>query len=297
MRYLAIVLLAATAAAADPIGQWRFGLGTIDGQPAKVGTMVLTGQTVVSADLAPMRLVCSEAPGITVVLAAGSTGRFSVEPVPGEAGPGLLVLDLATGAAQVDVRDRTPYAGVRVRGGAAEVRVTGTLFTVERVKRDADYVALIRGKLHVGLRKDVAAATGRNDDVELFDHHGVGADVNGVGKPEVLSNRPQIYGAAGSHGSTRDQGLGLDPGGTSDWDADFASELTGSLLDSGFGGPGDEGGGEPPFPTLAEDLVTTFEELGAPPQGSGDTATQISGGTGSAGGGGLALPPPPPPAP
>ena len=56
----------------------------------------------------------------------------------------------------MDVADKAPYSGVRVRGAALDVRVTGTLFVVERTRRDADYVALARGTVKVGLRPEVA---------------------------------------------------------------------------------------------------------------------------------------------
>ena len=52
MRLLILPLLAACACAADPVGVWRFGVGTVDGQPARTGTVVLTGQTMVAADAA-----------------------------------------------------------------------------------------------------------------------------------------------------------------------------------------------------------------------------------------------------
>lgn len=286
MRILLLPLLAACAWCADPVGMWRFGVGSVDGQPAKVGTVVLTGQTVVAADAEPLRLVCSEAPGITTILAAGSSGSFSIE--TGSDGGRTLVLQLDAGAVQVDVTDKTPYSGVRVRGAALDVRVTGTLFVVERTRRNADYVALVRGKLHVGLKPAVAKALGKAGEIELLEHMGVGGDtVNGVGEPTALSARPQVGFSASLRTSIADQGLGLNDQGT-DWDLDLGAQQTGGGLE--------DLGGEGPnlFESVAEDLVDSLSELGSPPQTVSD---QVIEGASGPSGPPLPLPPPPPPGP
>lgn len=293
-----IAALAAQAAAADSVGVWRFGLGSVDGQPAKVGTLVLTGQAVVSADTTPLRLVCSEAPGITVVLAPGSDGKFQIE--ADAAGGRLLVLELDRGAVQVDVRDRGPYAGVRVRGASADVKVTGTLFTVERVRRDADYVALVRGTVKVGLRPAVAKAANKpeGDEVELHERQGVSADANGLGAAESLSARPQITMPVGLRASTHDQGTGASNQGTG-WGTDLASDLTGAALEGPapaevVGGGITEPVGPTPFVGLSEDLANTLVELGQPPQPNNDSIRVIATPPATPAAG---LPPPPPPPP
>ncbi len=297
MRILLLLpLLAFHAAlcAADPVGTWRFGVGSVDGQPAKVGTVVLTGQEVIASDAAPLRLICSEAPGITTVLAAGSKGRFIIE--ADGAGGRQLILDLERGAAQLDITDKTPYTAVRVRGAALDVRVTGTLFVVERTRQDADYVALVRGKVHVGLRPDVAKALGKAGELELLERQGVSGDTTtGVGAPTALSARPQIAFAAGLRASVADQGSGLSDQGTG-WDLDLAAELTGAMLEgSGLGEVANAGGEQINlFSGLAEDLVDSLSELGSTPESLGDQAAQSSGST-PAGGAALPLPPPPPP--
>ena len=53
MRTLVLSLIAAGLCAADPVGLWRFGVGSLDGQPARVGTIVHTGQQLVAAESAP----------------------------------------------------------------------------------------------------------------------------------------------------------------------------------------------------------------------------------------------------
>ncbi len=292
MRFLILILplLASALAAADPVGLWRFGVGSVDGQPARIGTLVLTGQEVVASDAAPLRLVCHEAPGITAVIAAGSRGRFSI--VPDATGGRQLVFDLEAGAVQLDVTDKAPYSGVRVRGAALDVRVTGTLFVVERTRRDADYVALVRGKVHVGLRPEVAKALGKAGELELLERQGVAGDTaGGVGAPTDLTARPQVAFAAGLRAAAADQGSGASDQGTG-WGVDLGADLTGAGLEgSGL----DEVAGEPggiPFSEMAEDLVDSFSELGSAPESITDQVTENAG---APAGGSLPLPPPPPP--
>jgi hypothetical protein len=290
MRILILPLLASALAAADPVGLWRFGVGSVDGQAARIGTLVLTGQEVVASDAAPLRLVCHEAPGITAVIAAGSRGRFTIE--PDATGGRQLVFDLEAGAVQLDVTDKAPYSGVRVRGAALDVRVTGTLFVVERTRRDADYVALVRGTVRVGLRPEVARALGRAGELELLERQGVAGDTTaGVGTPTGLEARPQIAFAAGLRTAVADQGSGASPQGTG-WDVDLAADLTGAGLEgSGLDEVAGEAGGVP-FNELAEDLADSFSELGSAPESITD---QVSENASAPAGGSLPLPPPPPP--
>lgn len=286
MRILLLPLLAACAWSADPVGLWRFGVGLVDGKLAKVGTVVLTGQTIVADDAEPLRLVCSEAPGITAILAAGSSGSFTIETATD--GSRVLVMQLQRGAVQMDVTDKAPYSAVRVRGAALDVRVTGTLFVVERTRRDADFVAMVRGKVNVGLKPEVAKALAKAGEIELLEHQGVAGDTSsGVGTPIALSARPQISFSASLRSSIADQGMGLDDQGT-DWDTDLADQMTAGDL-------GDLAGGSTPFTEMAEDLADSLAELGSAPQSVGDQVTEAAGS--SPGNPALALPPPPPPGP
>lgn len=289
MRPILISLLAVCACAADPVGTWRYGVGLIDGKLAKVGSIVLTGQTIVADDAAPLRLVCSEAPGITAILAAGSSGSFLIESATD--GSRTLVMQLQRGAVQMDIDDKGPFAAVRVRGAALDVRVTGTLFVVERTRRDADYVALVRGKLKVGLRPEVAKALGKAGEIDLLEHQGVAGDTaTGVGTPSALSARPQLSFAASQRNSVSDQANGIGDQGTP-WDQDLAGDMT-------AGGMDDLGGDPTPFSSMAEDLADTLGELGTAPQSVTDQVTEAAGGApGGGAAAGLALPPPPPPGP
>jgi hypothetical protein len=285
MRLLLLPLLAACAWSADPVGMWRYGVGLVDGKLAKVGTVVLTGQSVVADDAAPLRMVCTDAPGITTILAAGSSGSFAVEIAAD--GSRVLVMNLQRGAVQMDITDKAPFSAVRVRGAALDVRVTGTLFVVERTRRDADFVALVRGKVHVGLKPEVAKALGKAGEIELLEHQGVAGDTTGgLGTPTALSARPQIGFSASMRSSIADQGAGLDDQGTG-WDQDLADQMTSGDMD-------DLAGGSTPFGEMAEDLVDSLSELGSAPQSVGDQVTE---GSSPPGNPALALPPPPPPGP
>lgn len=286
MRPLLISLLAVCVCAADPVGVWRHGDGRIDGAPGAPGDRVLTGQTIVAGDAGPLRLA-SESDGITVIFAAGSAGSFAVETAAD--GRRLLVMHLQQGAVQFDVVDQRPYAGVRVRGAALDVAVTGTLFVVERVRRDADYVALVRGKVKVGLRPEIAKALGRGEgeELELLERQGVSGDtVSGLGVPVGLDTRPQIHLAAGVRRPISEPPADARGG----WDRDLAANLTAGNLDDTL----DDGPSL--FSSVAEDLADSLAELGAAPQAVSD---QMSEGAAPSGGGAgaLPLPPPPPPGP
>jgi hypothetical protein len=263
MRSVCLILVAVLGWAAEPLGQWRFGTGTIDGRPAEVGTKVLAGQMVAAGNEAPMRLSGSEAPEIICIFAAGSRGSFTTEQGPD--GP-LLVLSLEQGAVQVEVGARGPYAGVRVRGAAVEVSVTGTLFIVERRNRETDFVALINGRLRVGLRNEVARTVGRNDAIDLTDRRGVSADTGrGLGTGMVLDNRPQLNLGVQARPAVADQASGAAAGGTRDWTLDLAQDLT--------AGPATAGGSGDLFAAFAGDLLAGFSDLGLPPTATGDTTT------------------------
>lgn len=313
---LLALLLAGLLPAADPLGRWDFGLGSIDGEPARIGATVLAGQTAAAGDDGPLRLVCVEAPGITAILAAGSAARFLVEPAP--EGGRILAIEVERGAIQVEVAPRDPFAAVLVRGAAIEARVIGTLFVVERSRRDADFVALVRGRLSVGLRAEIARALGRDrQEIELLARQGIAGDARtGLGQPQAMSARPQLALAAAVRDSVPDQVFGLSGQGTG-WDIDQVAELIAGrgTLRGDARGPdllGDRVGGTAPVPTasptgesmgpepadilfasMAEDLLDSIGSLGQTPQPVADQVT-----AGPAGGAAFTLPTPPaPPSP
>jgi hypothetical protein len=193
MRLPLLLLVPCLLAAADPVALRADGTTAAAGEPIASGT-------------APSSFTLAAAPRAVFRLGAGSTASVTVD------GAGRAVIDLSDGAIEADIDDRGPFPAILVRGAAMEVRVTGTLFVVQRVRRDADYVALIQGRVAVGLRQEVLALLGRDvPTLELTDRQGVGASSAGFDPVDTLSARPGLP-AAGS-ASIRDQALLPDPDG------------------------------------------------------------------------------------
>jgi hypothetical protein len=280
--FLAVVAFTGATAAeqvpATPIATWSLGQGMVATTAAKPGSDITLGQRVASGTSQPAKIVLVAPLAGSLTLAPGSAVTVSEEVV---ADTKELVIDLDEGAVQVDLQSRGPYAGVRVRGAALDVRVTGTLFVVQRVKRDADYVALVQGKLKAGLRKDVSDALGKGQLFDLESRQGIGASTGG-GMEQIasLTNRPQI---ASLKTSIKDQSTGPQQG-DGGWNTDLALDLLNDLLDqSGF----DDALLTELTDALGEAL---FDDLQA---GPGDQVINSIFSSSSAGGV-LAAPPPPP---
>ncbi len=210
----------------QPLAVFQTGLATIDGAPAAPGAAIASGATVKSvADL--VRIGIDGAPGSAVILSPKSALTLTSE-------NGKLVLVLDAGTVQVDLPDRGRWPGLIVRGAAAEARVVGTLFIVERTRTDADYIVLVRGALKVGLRREVALALNRQtSEVDLLPRQGVSASSGGgLGSAETLSSRPQVLSLTATQ-TAHDQGLVPDPAGSS-WATDIAATETMRLMPDFF---------------------------------------------------------------
>jgi hypothetical protein len=279
--FLTVLMLAGAPAAeqvpATPIATWSLGQGMVAATAAKPGSDIGLGQRVASGTSQPAKVELAAPLAGSLTLAPGSAITLSEETV---ADTKELVIDIDEGAVQVDLHARGAYAGVRVRGAALDVRVTGTLFVVQRVKRDADYVALVQGHLKAGLRKEVADALGKGQQFDLESRQGVGASTGG-GLEQIasLTNRPQI---ASLKKSIKDQSTGPQSG-DGGWDKDLALDLLNDLLDQlGF----DDALMNELTDALGEAL---FEDLQA---GPGDQVINSIFSTSAAGV--LGAPPPPP---
>ncbi len=230
MRYFLSTLcflcfLSVSASDILPVAVWSMGPGTIAGSTAQPQHAVFPGQIMVSSSTAPARLEFMSPVVGHITISPGSEIKLRVEQNDGQ----QLILDVLQGAVQVQLDHKGEYVAMHVRGGALDVRVTGTLFVVERVRRDADYVALIQGKLKVGLKKDVADALGKDGQLELESRQGVGGDSSGgLGALQGLNNRPQI--ASASRSSIQNQATGplVGDGG---WDDDMALSFLLDLLE------------------------------------------------------------------
>lgn len=232
MHYILILILACSAtlhAASDDgldLALWRFGEGTIDDLPASDGTAVRPGQTVKAGILRPLRLSLAGCRDSRLIVAAASAVRLSVVR---DGNATDLIAEVSAGAVQFDLNDRGTYRSLLVRGGAMQVRVTGTVFLFERIRQDDDYLAMVSGKVKVKLLK--ALGQGANEEeLELNGRQGLGAGLNGFGSVDQLGQRPQIAAAAADRAGLRTQGAGAGGGWDSDagFSATFAAEAMGT---------------------------------------------------------------------
>jgi hypothetical protein len=178
--------------------------------PIAPGRQVRSGRQVARLDFAP------PAAGFILLAPHSELHLTQIE----EAGQPSLLISIDAGRIEVSLDQRGSYQDVHVQGGFIDVRVTGTLFVVERQAHDTDYVALVHGKVSVRLRSDVttAVAAGARDHVELDDHQGISGGANGLsGTTDSLGSRPQVLAASSVH----DQGTAQ--GGN--WDEDDALHL------------------------------------------------------------------------
>ena len=210
-----------------PSATWSLGDGFVAEVPAHPGSDITVGQLVTSSAEKPAKIDFAAPMTGTLTLSPGAALTFVIETV---AENKELVIDLSAGAVQIDLRNKGPFTAVRVRGAALDVRVTGTLFVVERIQRDEDYIALIQGKVKVSLRKEVADALGSSGQAfELENRQGVGATMGkGLGVMASLTNRPQI--ASANRKNIKEQSTGPQEG-DGGWDKDLALDFLNDLLD------------------------------------------------------------------
>lgn len=229
MRYSLLALLAITAVhvgAADPsvstvttpepIAQWAFGAGSINGAEATAGQNILPGQDIVAGTEQPVRLSLAQAPDSAVIVGPGSHIRFRV------VAERDIVTEVDAGVIQVDLPNRGPWRELIVSGGAMEVHVVGTLFMFERVKRDQDYLAMVHGKVKVNLLAAIAQALGQDSSIDLDGQRGLEASGLGFGDINNLNSRPQIATTASAHSNIKNQGQAAGGG----WDKNAGAEQT-----------------------------------------------------------------------
>jgi hypothetical protein len=239
---------------AQDLGVWQTGAGSIGAAPAKPGALIGEGVPATAPAKAPARLILLTAPNSVVTLGPGAEVSLSTEK---DAAGAHLIIALERGAVEVSLGNKGGYRDVLVRGAAMNVRVTGTLFVVERVRRDADYVALVNGHVKVGLRKEVADALGKpGEEVDLLPHQGLGATVvGGLGQIDSLSSRPSV---TDSYHSIHDQATGTNGGFSND-----SPEVLGNAASAAAGATnGPNSGG-------IDNTGISGAAPGAPPAGGG----------------------------
>ena len=216
---MAILVVASHSSfAADQLAVWQYGAGTIAAQPASIGAGIAAEAPIIS-DAGMVRVTLAEAPQCHLTLSPHSRMYLTTA-------DGHLFVYLEEGVLQANIGNKGPYSDVHVLGAAIDVRVTGTLFVVERVKGDTDYVALVEGRVRVNPRKDVALALSEQTRaVDLTARQGLGGTVaGGLMVVDTLTGRPQLSTAAS--GGVRQSATT----GNGAWDEDVAMALTNGIL-------------------------------------------------------------------
>lgn len=214
---IALLSITTWIAAAESLGVWQFGEGTIATFPAKAGAEIFA-DTPVTAGASIIRLSLTKAPKSQLMLSPGSEIRLVEE-------GSSLVVHVDKGVIQGNIEDKGSYSDLHIIGAAINIRITGTLFVVERVKADTDYIALVEGKVEVKLRKEVALALGKEeaDGLDLAARQGIGGSITGgLTKVDELNSRPQLPATAARGTSVRDDAMD----GSGDWSTDSALDIT-----------------------------------------------------------------------
>ena len=203
------------ALASDALATWMLGIATVADRPVRPGAAIGLGQRVVLPPGKPGRMVLNRLEGSSITCAGGTALTMLEERV--EAGTDL-VIDLEDGAVQVDVLARGPYAHVRVRGLVSDVTVVGTIFLVQRMAKDQDYIAQVEGTVRVRPRN--AEAT-----LDLTGRQGVTVGIARLDPVDLLLTRPLLIPERLALGDLRTQGLTPDPAGGG-WDQDPIRDQT-----------------------------------------------------------------------
>jgi hypothetical protein len=203
------------ALASDALATWMLGSATVADRPVRPGVAIGLGQRIVVPPGKPGRLVLNQLDGSSITCAGGTALTMVEERV--DAGTDL-VIDLEDGAVQVDVLARGTYAHVRVRGLVSDVTVVGTIFLVQRMAKDQDYIAQVEGTVRV--RPKNADAT-----IDLTGRQGVAVGIARLDAVDLLLTRPQLIPERLAQGDLRTQALTPDPAGGG-WDQDPIRDQT-----------------------------------------------------------------------
>jgi hypothetical protein len=225
-------MIVSFVSAADPVALARVMDGSFirDGQPLTPGTEIFAGQPLVVTGQVPARLeFIAPTQGMLILLPESQLTLTREQPdeKAGEKAPTDFIVDLQRGRVETQLDALGDFASLHVRGAALSVRVTGTIFVVDRTRRDSDYVAMVLGKVSVTLRREIAALLQRtNPPVEITAGQGLGGNTQtGVGEVQTLSAPASVTAFPKAVAN-----LGLVP------EAGFAPGAgTGGVLDTGGG--------------------------------------------------------------
>ena len=215
-----------TLSAAEPMVLAHLIEGTVtrDGQPLELGAKLSSGQRLVVAGKIPARFEFIAPTKGTLLLLPESEIIMTNEAAAEHSD---FIVDLQRGRVEAKLDALGDFASLQVRGAALSIRVTGTIFVVDRTRRDTDYVAMVLGKVSITLRREIAELLRRNDPpVELVAGQGLGGNTqSGLGQPQTLAAVASV-----SNFPKAVAGLGLIP------EAGFAPGAgTGGVLDTGGG--------------------------------------------------------------
>ncbi len=213
------------AMAADPVilARWQAGSGVTAAIPAAVATPeadALYEGMPASTGTVAARFAFADPMVGTIAVAPASRFRLLRE---GDD----LILDLHAGIVEVQLDDRGGYAHLRVRSARSETTVVGTLFVVERVSDEQDFVAVVHGRVQVSFRQQVGEALAEDRrSVDLVARQGVAAAAGGLGQPVALRHRPMVSAASPPDGGSAVAAASAedDPDGSS-WSEDSSGPL------------------------------------------------------------------------
>jgi hypothetical protein len=234
------LMIVSFVSAADPVALARVMDGSFirDGQALEPGAEIFAGQSLVVAGTTVARLEFTAPTQGMLILLPESQLMLSRElsqdkpkkkpnQKADEKAPTDFIVELQRGRVETQLNALGDFASLQVRGAALSVRVTGTIFVVDRTRRDSDYVAMVLGKVSVTLRREIAALLQRtNPPVEITAGQGLGGNTQtGVGEVQTLSAPASVTAFPKAVAN-----LGLVP------EAGFAPGAgTGGVLDSGGG--------------------------------------------------------------
>jgi hypothetical protein len=200
IRTLLLLAFGISVTAAEPqrIAGWTAGEGTVAEQPSTGQAPIGPGMVVAAPAGAPARIDLALPAVGSVTLAPGAAVTLR----PGGAGDRDLVIEVVSGAAQLDLADKGTWRSVLLRGGPLEARVLKGTALAEAGK-DSGYLVLVRGALsaHALAGKDAARW------VPLKQHQGIGGSADGLGSNDDLATRPQLDQPLGKAGGLRQQGV------------------------------------------------------------------------------------------
>lgn len=227
---LGILILSATGCASrttslqtrlstEPVALWLEGAGTLDKKPASAGDTILPGTKIEAGPDHAVSLDLSAEYDCELALAPGAAATLRVVAGSRPESPQLIV-QLDRGRIEMRLRDATYYEDIRIVGSVLEMHATNARFLAERVERDADYVAVIRGNVVANLRPTLANALHQPEGIQLQSRQGLAANAaSGFAAIDQLNHRPLLQAPAATGAGLQEQCMSASTGenGKDEW--------------------------------------------------------------------------------